>query len=282
MLKNTLIYLYNKKFFRRIIPSFLRKFHFLFSNKIFIIKNFKLKLNLKNSLERKIFLENSFEKNQINFLVNNIENKNFDYFIDIGAYIGYYTLLFSKFKNIEKIISIEANKANYNNLLENISLNKLKHITAHNLGCSDHDGITKLWYSDQNKMGGSSILNIDDYEYNKYDPNLNLDTNNLKSRYDKKYKDYKKSKDNFFYQSINTKKLDNIINPINKHLLIKIDVERHELFVLKGAEKILTNNKIFLQIEIFPKLFDNINNFLLNKNFKLIKNIDWDYYYKNY
>jgi len=127
-----------------------------------------------------------------------------------------------------------------------------------------------------------SILNIDDYEYNKYDPNLNLDTNNLKSRYDKKYKDYKKSKDNFFYQSINTKKLDNIINPINKHLLIKIDVERHELFVLKGAEKILTNNKIFLQIEIFPKLFDNINNFLLNKNFKLIKNIDWDYYYKNY
>ena len=59
-------------------------------------------------------------------------------------------------------------------------------------------------------------------------------------------------------------------------------MERHELFVLKGAEKILTNNKIFLQIEIFPKLFDNINNFLVNKNFKLIKNIDWDYYYKNY
>ena len=41
-------------------------------------------------------------------------------------------------------------------------------------------------------MGGSSILNINDYEYNKYDPNLNLDTNNLKSHYDKKYKDYKK------------------------------------------------------------------------------------------
>ena len=69
---------------------------------------------------------------------------------------------------------------------------------------------------------------------------------------------------------------------VDKNLLIKIDVERHEIFVLKGSEKILNNNKVFLQIEIFPELFDEINNFLLNRNFKLINNIGWDYYFKNY
>ena len=159
MFKNILVFLYKKRFFRRIIPSFLRRFYFLFNNKIFNIENFKLRLNLRNSLERKIFLENSFENEQINFIKKNIKNVNFDYFIDIGAYIGYYTLYFSQFSNIQKIISIEANKTNYDNLLKNISLNKLNNVIAHNFACSDTDSQVKLWYSDPNKMGGSSVLN---------------------------------------------------------------------------------------------------------------------------
>ena len=36
MFKNILVFLYNKKIFRRIIPSFLRRFYFFFSNKIFL------------------------------------------------------------------------------------------------------------------------------------------------------------------------------------------------------------------------------------------------------
>ncbi len=282
MFKNILVFLYNKRIFRRIIPSFLRRFYFLFSNKIFDIENFKLKLNLRNSLERKIFLENSFENEQINFIKKNIKNVNFDYFIDIGAYIGYYTLYFSQFSNIQKIVSIEANKTNYDNLLKNISLNKLNNVIAHNFACSDTDSQVKLWYSDPNKMGGSSVLNTNDYEFNKYSSNPNLDQNHLKKHYNKSYKDYKKSKENFFYQNVESKKFDNIFNTINKNLLIKIDVERHEIFVLKGAEKILNNNKIFLQIEIFPELFNDINDFLTSRNFKLINNIGWDYYFKNY
>jgi len=282
MFKNILVFLYKKKFFRRIIPSFLRRFYFLFNNEIFNIENFKLRLNLRNSLERKIFLENSFENEQINFIKKNIENVNFDYFIDIGAYIGYYTLYFSQFSNIQKIVSIEANKTNYDNLLKNISLNKLNNVIAHNFACSDTDSQVKLWYSDPNKMGGSSVLNTNDYEFNKYSSNPNLDQNHLKKHYNKSYKDYKKSKENFFYQNVESKKFDNIFNTINKNLLIKIDVERHEIFVLKGAEKILNNNKIFLQIEIFPELFNDINDFLTSRNFKLINNIGWDYYFKNY
>ena len=282
MFKKILIYLYSKKIFKRIIPSFLRKFYFLFKNKTFIINNFKLRLNLKNSLERKIFLENSFEKDQINFIKNSIENNKFDYFVDIGAYIGYYTLYFSKFPNIKKIISIEANKTNYDNLLKNISLNQLKNVITHNLACSDTDGKVKLWYTNPNKMGGSSVLSENDYEYNKYNLKPDLDQKHIKTHYNKSYKDYMKSKDNFFYENITSKKFDNIIDVTNKYLLIKIDVERHEIFVLKGAENILINNKIFLQIEIFPELFNEINNFLLKRNFKLINNIGWDYYFKNY
>ena len=282
MLKNLLISLYKIKFFKRIIPSLLRKLNFIYLNHIFYIEGFKIKLNLKNSLERKIFLEGSFESEQTMFLKQNIINIKFDYFIDIGAYIGYYTLYFSSFSNIKKIISIEANNINYNYLLENISLNNLNNVVTYNLACSNNDGNAKLWFSNSNKMGGSSILDEKDFEYKKYNLNPILNDDLLKKHYNKSIDDYKKSNSDFIYQNINTKKFDNLLNVKNKTLLIKIDVERHEYSVLKGSKNILNNNKIILQIEIFPELFEKINSFLIEKNFKLIKNIGWDYYYKNF
>ncbi len=282
MLKKLLIFLYKIKLFKRIIPSLLRKLNFIYLNHIYYIENFKIKLNLKNSLERKIFLEGSFEPEQTIFLKQNIRNMKIDYFIDIGAYIGYYTLYFSSFSNIKKIISIEANNINYSYLLENISLNKLNNVVAYNLACSDNDGNAKLWYSNSNKMGGSSILDEKDFEYKKYNLNPILNNDHLKEHYNKNIEDYKKSHSDFIYQNINTKKFDNLLNVKNKTLLIKIDVERHEYSVLIGSKNILNNNKIILQIEIFPELFEKINSFLIEKNFKLIKNIGWDYYYKNF
>ena len=282
MLKNLLVFLYKIKFFKRIIPSLLRKFNFIYLNHIFHIENFKIKLDLKNSLERKIFLEGSFEPEQTSFLKDNIKNIKFNYFIDIGSYIGYYTLFFSSFSNIDKIISIEANSINYNYLLDNISLNNLNNVYTYNLGCSNRDENAKLWFSNTNKMGGSSILDEQDFEYKKYNLNPFLNNDHLKKHYNKSIKDYKKTNSDFIYHNIKTKKLDNLLKVKNKTLLIKIDVERHEHSVLVGSENILNNNKIFLQIEIFPELFKKINLFLEEKNFKLIKNIGWDYYYKNF
>ena len=282
MLKRIIIFLYKLRFFKRIVPSLVRRLNFIYLNHTFLIDNFKIRLNLKNSLERKIFLEGSFEYQQISFLKEIIKSVKFDYFIDIGAYIGYYTLSFSNLDNINKIISIEANTINYNYLLNNISLNKLNNVITHNIGCSNKDGEAKLWFSNSNKMGGSSILDDEDFEYKKYDLNPTLNNDHLKEHYNKSIKDYKKSNSDFFYQNIKTKKLDNLINVRNKSLLIKIDVERHEYSVLEGSINILMNNKIFLQIEIFPELFEKTNSFLEEKNFKLQKNIGWDYYYKNF
>ena len=45
--------------FKRIIPSIIRKIHFFKKSHIVQLKNFKLNLSLNNSIERKIFLENS-------------------------------------------------------------------------------------------------------------------------------------------------------------------------------------------------------------------------------
>ena len=270
MQNKILNFLYNIRLFRRLIPSIIRKISFFKKKHLAQLNGFKLNLSLKNSVDRRIFLENSYESDQVSFLEKSTKDLDFDYFIDIGAYIGYYSLYFAKFKNIKKIISIEPNRESFLSLQNNISLNKYD-ITAYNLACSNKNESKKLWFSDPNKKSGSSILDEADFEYNKYSADI------------KKNKDYQISKNDLIYEAVNAKKLDDIISINDKNIIVKIDVERHELSVLEGAKNIFfSNNNVFLQIEIYPEHKNKIFSFLIKNNYKLIHSIEWDYYFKNY
>ena len=68
----------------------------------------------------------------------------------------------------------------------------------------------------------------------------------------------------------------------NSAIAIKIDVERHEEEVLYGINKLLENNKIVIQIEIFNERKKQIFDLLKNKNYYLINSIKKDYYFTNY
>ena len=50
--------------------------------------------------------------------------------------------------------------------------------------------------------------------------------------------------------------------------------------------ELISNNNIFMQVEIFDHLFEKTNNFLNKNNFKIIHKIfsdgKTDYYYKNF
>ena len=257
-------------FFKRIIPSIIRKIHFLKKNHVVQLKGFKLNLSLKNSIERKIFLESSYEDDKISFLSKSIKDSDFDYFVDIGAYIGYYSLYFYKYKNIKKIISIEPNKDSFTNLLKNIYLNKFD-ISTYNFACSNTNGLKKIWFSDTNKKGGSSVLDENDFEYKKYNVDFKID------------RDYRISKNDLIYETVNSKKLDDIVSINNKNIIVKIDVERHEMSVLEGAKNIFfSNNNVFLQIELFHENKKKIFSLLKKNNYKLVHAIGWDYYFKNY
>ena len=70
----------------------------------------------------------------------------------------------------------------------------------------------------------------------------------------------------------------------NNNLAIKIDVEGHELNVLKGISNLLKKNKCIVQIEIFDKNFDEINSHLTEKGYYLKDKFKRrsNYFYSNY
>jgi FkbM family methyltransferase len=255
MLKNLLFFFYQFKFFKRIIPSVLRKISFFKKSQIINLNHFKINLHFKASIDREIFLKKEYEPKQINFLTSQFNHDKFDLFLDVGSYIGYYSLYLSN--KVKDIYAFEPNIENYKKLKKNISINNLS-IKTFNCACSDFDGNAKIWFTDANKLGGSSVFDKNDKEINKYD-------------YDK-----------IMFEKINVSKLDSLVNVNQKRIIVKIDVERHELKVLEGAKKLINNNKIFLQIEIFDSQKNIILDYLYKNGFKIKNNINKDYFLSNY
>ncbi len=255
MLRRILFFLYSFKIFRRIVPSFLRLIPTFLVNPQIRIKNFKMILFLKSSIDREIYLKNTYESEQVNYVLNFLKNKDFDYFFDIGSYIGYYSLVVNNLVN--NVIAFEPNKANFARLKMNVKLNNYNTV-CYNYACSNKKSQQKLWFTDINKSGGSSIFSIGDKEIEKYD------------------------KKKILYENVESVLLDELYNFKNNKVFIKIDVERHELNVLKGATKLLSNNKVILQIEIFPHLKKELLDYLFKNDFHLLNNINNDYYLKNF
>tara|TARA_B110000971_G_scaffold199280_1_gene216474 strand:+ start:3315 stop:4082 length:768 start_codon:yes stop_codon:yes gene_type:complete len=255
MIRSLFIFLYQYNFFKRIVPSILRKLSLFKKSQTVGLINFKMNLHFKSSIDREIFLKNEYEPKQINFLISQFEHDKFDLFLDIGSYVGYYSLFL--YNKIQNIYAFEPNSENYKKLKKNILINNFK-IKTFNCACSNFDGKSKIWYTDVNKLGGSSVFDRNDKEIEKYD--------------------FKK----ILFEKINVSKLDNLIKIVNKKIIIKIDVERHELKVLQGAFELIKKNDIFLQIEIFDSRKKIILDYLIKNGFKLKHNINNDYFLFNY
>lgn len=248
-------FLYKFKFFKRIVPSILRKIN---KNHIFNIYNFKINGSLSDSIERETFLTGFYDKDRFDFLNKFVQNYNFEYFYDIGSYIGFYSLYFSHFIKIPNVISFEPNEINFKRLKNNIDLNN-SNIISHNIGCSNFNGNGKVWFNDINKTGGSSVINPKDNEILKYDCSK------------------------IIYRPIQLKTLDSMYEDIiNKNILIKIDVERYEINVLEGSSKILKNNNVLMQIEAMPEQKKIVFEFLYNYNYYHISSIDNDHFFTNF
>ena len=92
MIRKILILLFSFKLFKRIVPSLIRKLSFSTTENIILLKDFKINLSLTSSIDREIYLKNAYEKDQLDFVKEELLNQKYDYFFDIGAYIGYYSL----------------------------------------------------------------------------------------------------------------------------------------------------------------------------------------------
>ena len=242
---------------KRIYPSLFLKFSYLLNKNIFVskFKNVYLNLDIRDPIDRSVLLFDFYEDKQIKYLCKIFKENKINYFFDVGANCGIYSLIISKLFPKTSILSFEPVKYTFQKLEKNFSLNsQLKNVKKYNHGLSNKNSKLKMRALIKKKFiqsGGYSVITSKD---------------NLKN-FHTEFAIFKKADDKFKYKK--------------KIICLKIDVEGHEIFVLNGLNKIFKNNKIFLQIEIFPNNFTKVNKRLNKFGFKKINKIDSDYYYVN-
>lgn len=143
------------------------------------------------------------------FIHDKLPNAQDQVLLDIGANIGNHSVFFSSM--FKKIYAFEPNPVTYEVLRINSEYaSNNKNIEHFNFGLSDAED-TLPFYVNSSNIGGSAIVSKD---YNSSDT-----------------------------ISVSVKQLDDIREIKNEFIsLIKIDVEGHELNVLRGAKKTLTKN----------------------------------------
>ena len=222
------------------------------------INGINMFLDFLDPIDREIIITKKYEIKEISTLNKLIDANKTNYFIDVGANCGFYSLNISlQYKDLN-ILAFEPNIDAYqkfNKTLEG-NIDKFQNIKIYNYGLSDKKSKLKMRSKIKHgytQTGGSTIHDGETYnDVSIYDADFELGDEKLKF--------------------------------VNSNLAIKIDVEGHEFSVLLGLKKLLTNNKCIIQIEIFNDNFEKSNNFLLNNNFKKISEINSniDSIYKNY
>jgi FkbM family methyltransferase len=176
----------------------------------------KMNLDISNLVDHCIYF--STDQKALDNFIGNLKSS--DTLVDIGANIGYTTLLFSKACSKGKILSIEPSKELFNTVESHLQLNGIKNVTCLNIGLGDQEKTAMLYKVSENNSGMNRVFENTETSYNS--------------------------------ESVKIKTLDAVLSEqkIEKVNAIKIDVEGYEFKILKGALNTIKTNKPILFIEI--------------------------------
>jgi FkbM family methyltransferase len=242
-----------KKFFLNLYKKLIKKMSYGYGfGKNPIIKIFlkNVESNLKTEFSEiqgsKMFLDPG---DSLNLSINGVygeldtqiirdEIKEGDIVIDVGANIGYYTLIFAQLVGkTGKVFAFEPESKNFEILKKNVKINNYNNVIVEQKIISDKSGKMKLFISDSDIVG-HRIQQMGNFKKFIEVESVTLDEHMKKLNLDKKI--------NF----------------------IKIDVEGAEPKVLQGAKKILEQNsklKIFTEFnrDVIKKYDSNPEDMLL-------------------
>jgi len=178
------------------------------------------------------------------------EIKSGDIVLDLGAHIGYYTLLFAKYVgSTGKVFAFEPEPSNFSLLKKNISENNYTNIIVEQKAVSDSNSKIDFWIG-QDSSGANRI-----------------------------YKPEKTNTQKFKKSSVDCIKLDDYFSNsefFSKINFIKMDLEGAEYKALLGMHSLLQNDNISILTEFSPNSLDDAGSspskffdLFLNEGFKL-------------
>lgn len=208
-----------KKFLKTLVTSvYKRRFEWKYGKDPFIRRYFGAAFIVNNTdVVAREMAFGRFEKEHIKELLR-LLSEPADVFIDIGANAGLYTCVLLQNNAVGTCIAFEPDHRNAQHLRANLFLNDFTaKVQIHELAAGRERARLRLMPGPESNTGFSRIIPKED----------------AREAYE-----------------VEVVPIDQIINLSAKRIVIKMDVEDHELEVIAGMRRLLTQNNVLIQVEV--------------------------------
>ena len=224
-------------------------------------------LNVNELMHRHLLGKGHFEREAIVHFFNAAKARGADVFLDIGANMGYYSLLAARLGIFGEIHAFEPHPETYKRLLWHVGANNFGDvITPHNVAASDAARMMRM-----RELGGKSDGDILQVFGDKPPTAPDNTPETMRMLYTAQAGGT---------VDIAAKPLDSVFAFRGRNICMKIDVEGHEAEVLNGAENLLRHNNVLMQIEIWPWQLDVIGG-ITARGYSPTQRINNDFYFVN-
>lgn len=174
-------------------------------------------------------------------------------FIDAGANIGFYTVVIGSEQTVAEVFTFEPMPQAVEAVQWNVQANlSHKPVEIRELALSDHSG--QLHFAVRGPLAGDNGALEDSV----------LDRAGVA------------------VETVDCARLDDVVSTTGREVVIKVDVEGHELSLLRGATRTLRDNRGFLQIEIHdsPSYTETVE-LIMSLGWQLLGRVGPDHYFTN-
>jgi len=174
-----------------------------------------------------------------------------DYFIDVGANSGFYSVMFALRNLAAQVVAFEPDPGNYARLISNLTLNRLDHrVDAHRLALGDADGEVTLYEGAKWNRGESTIAVPD--QTPKEVAHLVRQT-----------------------------RFDDIFPLSGEKIIIKMDVEGYEFPALAGMQQTLVRNACYVQVELYSDRLEDLKRLFADLGYRFVHTEAIDHFFTN-
>ena len=204
-------------------------------------------LNYRNFVDRQLAFYGDFEADRRCYLFSRIGESGCDLFLDVGANIGIYSVLAAKIGLADRIVAFEPDVRNRVQMETNLLMNGL---------LSKVEVVAKAVSM---KTGSIEFLPMPDTITGKSKVGGGVGA-----------------------ILVETVRLDDFLNASGLRVFVKMDIEGHELEAIKGMERLLAENKVFMQVECFVENTLSLDQAMLKLGMKRRHQMGDDHYFSNF
>jgi FkbM family methyltransferase len=216
----------------------------------------RFRVDTTDLIDRELAINAIWEAPQLEDFAAQCTSRRIDYFLDIGANAGVYSILLAK-KNLGgEIIAFEPDPGNRARLLANIEANGLQkkiRVVADAVG--DKAGEVTLMEAGSHNRGESWIAHPD--KPPEEAPGVAT-------------------------HKVRQIRFDDMFAISGKTILIKMDVEGSEFHALAGMERTLRDNLCYLQVELYSDRFEDLKALFARLGYRYLKTEYIDHYFTNF